>query len=329
MSDPTVQDLVDPLSFDAPPLGKRFTQDALERWFNTKFGYQISGINPRRDDTGNRFILLFSQERGPYADDIGGTEFEYIGEGLPEKGDQDPSSPGNSVLIDAITDPVPIFFLYKGEHDSAWEYRGLVDVQEWGWQTNTTAQRQEIVFTMRLLTEPTGTYTTDPSTGGTTVPEDLGSQLYLVPVSDEWRPQFNRTVVTPLSLELVADVPDPLREANADRVWGTTATDSQRKRQHATAMEAGDHVLFYHDGRFIGQAVVDQTFVSEAVGEFIWDNPASKYIFTIDAFSRDTPPIHQLWTELGYEGQPVVPGFQRVAADRLSNLSADTIAALL
>lgn len=310
----------DLLNIETPSIGQRFNQEAIEQWFNTGFGYQISGINPRRTEEGDRFVLLFSQEDGPYEDNIGDGEFEYIGEGMPENGDQSTSSSGNSVLIDAVDESIPIFFFYKGTDDQEWEYRGLVDVVEWNWQTNPEAKREEIVFSMQMHTEEDDLDSDDKSS--------LSGELYLIPVSDGWLPQFNQTVMSALSLELVADVPQSLRDISADRIWGTTATESKKKQKHAEEMDTGDHILFYHDGDFIGTGIVGSTFIDREIGEFIWDNPDSKYIFTVEDFSTETPSIQRVWEELGYDGQPVVSGFQRVASHRLENLSAETISKL-
>lgn len=35
-------------------IGDRLSQEEVEEVFDTGFGYRISGINPRRDDNGNR-----------------------------------------------------------------------------------------------------------------------------------------------------------------------------------------------------------------------------------------------------------------------------------
>lgn len=306
--------VVDQVEFDVPPVGQRFDQDGIEDWFDTGFGYQISGINPRRDQASNQYVLLFSQEDGPYEDNIEEGVFEYIGEGMPEKGDQNPDSPGNSVLISAVDEPIPIFFFYKGSTDQKWEFRGLVEVLDWSWQTNTEADREEIVFTMQ---------TTEPADR----PDDdeLHGDLYLIPISEEWLPEFERTVSSALSLELVAETPEELREIEADRIWGTTATDSPKKQKHAEEMTSGDHLLFYYDGSLIARGTVGKTLESEAVGDFLWGNPDSKYIFTVEEYSTETPSIAELWSELGYDGQPIVSGFQRVAPKRLEHLSATTI----
>lgn len=109
--------------------GRRYAQAEIETLFDTGFGYRISGINVRNDDEGERFILLFASERGPYDDSVSDGTFTYIGEGLPEKGDQSTDSLGNSALIAAESEPVPIYFFYKGTDADGWAYQGLVDVE--------------------------------------------------------------------------------------------------------------------------------------------------------------------------------------------------------
>lgn len=108
--------------------GGAYDQEAIEAAFDTGFGYRISGINVRNDDEDERFVLLFAREGGPYDDSVSSGEFTYIGEGLPEKGDQSTDSLGNAALIEAETKPVPIYFFYKGEDGDGWVYQGLVDV---------------------------------------------------------------------------------------------------------------------------------------------------------------------------------------------------------
>ncbi len=125
-------------------IGGYYSQDDIEEAFDTGFGYQISGINPRRDSQDNRYVLLFANENGPYDDSVTRGGFEYIGEGL--SGDQSESSPGNSVLIDAITSGTPIHFFYQDSGDVGWEYQGLVDVLDYKFEQK--GGRQVLVFEM-------------------------------------------------------------------------------------------------------------------------------------------------------------------------------------
>jgi putative restriction endonuclease len=45
-------------------VGSRYRQNEIEEAFETGFGYQISGINPRRDSQDRRYVLLFANEDG-------------------------------------------------------------------------------------------------------------------------------------------------------------------------------------------------------------------------------------------------------------------------
>ena len=125
-------------------VGGRYRQDEIEEAFDTGFGYQISGINPRRDSQDRRYVLLFANEDGPYDDSVRQGRFEYIGEGL--SGDQSESSPGNSVLIDAVSSGIPVHFFYQDSGDGEWEYQGLVAVLDC--QFDHRGGRQVLVFEM-------------------------------------------------------------------------------------------------------------------------------------------------------------------------------------
>jgi putative restriction endonuclease len=125
-------------------VGSLYEQDDIEEAFDTGFGYRISGINPRRDSQDKRYVLLFANEDGPYDDSVTQGRFEYIGEGL--SGDQSESSPGNSVLIDAVSSGIPVHFFYQDSGDGEWEYQGLVDVIDYRFEPRDG--RQVLVFEM-------------------------------------------------------------------------------------------------------------------------------------------------------------------------------------
>jgi putative restriction endonuclease len=135
----------------------RYTQDDIEEMFDTGFGYQITGINPRRDGQDERYVLLFANEDGPYNDSVTQGRFEYVGEGL--RGDQSETSPGNSVLIDAVDSDFPIHFFYQQSDLAGWGYQGLVDVL--GWESRRRKGREILVFTMEHREEETSDVTAD------------------------------------------------------------------------------------------------------------------------------------------------------------------------
>jgi putative restriction endonuclease len=128
-------------------VGDYLSQEEIEEAFDTGFGYQISGINPRRDDQDRRYVLVFANEDGPYDDSVTQGEFAYIGEGL--RGDQSESSPGNSTLIDAVSTDIPVHFFYKDSKYDGWEYQGLIDVLDYEFEERDG--RQVLVFQMQHL----------------------------------------------------------------------------------------------------------------------------------------------------------------------------------
>jgi hypothetical protein len=135
-------------------IGDRLTQAEIEDQFNTGFGYHISGINPRRDQNDNRYILVFANEDGPYDDSVTDGQFRYIGEGL--EGNQSEKSSGNSALIDAISTNIPTYFFYSEADQSGWKYQGQIDVVEY--QREKQHGREVLIFTMRYETNRLSDY---------------------------------------------------------------------------------------------------------------------------------------------------------------------------
>ncbi|MFW5934816.1 MAG: HNH endonuclease [Halolamina sp.] len=134
--------------------GERYDQADIEALFDTGFGYRVSGINVRNDDDGDLFVLLFAREDGPYDDDVSAGTFTYVGEGLPDKGDQSPDSLGNAALIEAESDPVPIYFFYSAGDAPEWEYRGQVAVEGHEMVAGPDGEREVLEFEMRHVDGP-------------------------------------------------------------------------------------------------------------------------------------------------------------------------------
>lgn len=132
-------------------LGEVLSQKELEKVFDTNFGYQIRGINLRT--VGNeRFVILLLNRGEVYADKIdAGRMFSYIGEGLPEKGDQ-PKTSANQALIDAIDDPVPIYLFTSEDGVDEYSYEGVVRVESFEYTSN--GERMVYEFEMQKLGEP-------------------------------------------------------------------------------------------------------------------------------------------------------------------------------
>lgn len=186
-----------------------------------------------------------------------------------------------------------------------------------------TSKGQELVETkhseVETTTQPVSS--NDISVGDKLSQEGaLSNGLYLIPVNDEWRERFRTSVEQSHDLSGYEEVPPQLVGSDELRIWGTTETDSAKKQAAINQMEAGNYLLFYHDGDFIVGARVHRTFDSSEVGALIWGEPKSRHIYILDEVTTSVPSIDQVWDWLGYEGQQVVQGFTRVDDDRLAHL---------
>lgn len=116
---------------DYPTLdqGTFYAQTELEAAFDTSFGSYIKGISPRNTDEGElAYIIVKAREDGPYGDEIDGERFTYIGEGVPEKGDQQPTGANSALLEQADRSTVPVYFFYQPADSDELRYDGLIDV---------------------------------------------------------------------------------------------------------------------------------------------------------------------------------------------------------
>ena len=109
--------------------GAYYAQAELEAELDTNFGAYIKGINPRTDENGDlEFVVVKAREDGPYGDELGEDRFTYIGEGLPEKGDQRRTAANNALVRQADRSTAPVYFFYQPADRDELQYEGLVDV---------------------------------------------------------------------------------------------------------------------------------------------------------------------------------------------------------
>ncbi|ELY68551.1 HNH endonuclease [Natrinema versiforme] len=134
--------------------GTFYAQTDLEDAFDTSFGSYIKGISPRTDEEGElAYIIVKAREDGPYDDEIDGERFTYIGEGVPEKGDQQLTGANGALLEQADRSTVPVYFFYQPADSDDLRYEGLVDVTDAEYVSQDG--RMVYQFTMeRLAVEP-------------------------------------------------------------------------------------------------------------------------------------------------------------------------------
>lgn len=131
-------------------IGERFTRDALQQRFDR--GITGRGIEICYDEEDQRYLRLFSDENGPYSDNISSGQFTYIGDG--QDGDQTLTH-GNKALVESQDVPLPIFFFYKGAGSDKWEYQGLVEVVDHDYGYLPEEGRKVYQFTLQRQDEGT------------------------------------------------------------------------------------------------------------------------------------------------------------------------------
>ncbi|KAB1194703.1 HNH endonuclease [Haloferax sp. MBLA0076] len=128
--------------------GERLSGSELEARFDR--GMTGRGIEICYDDDEQRYLRLFSSDTGPYADDVTGGQFTYIGEG--RTGDQTLTG-GNKFLAQAEDNPLPIFFFHRPDNNADWEYQGQVEVVSHECGPFDTDDREVFQFVLRRRAE--------------------------------------------------------------------------------------------------------------------------------------------------------------------------------
>lgn len=145
--------------------------------------------------------------------------------------------------------------------------------------------------------------------------------LFLVPVNDDWIERFRNTVDRLVESSETGAIPESISSLLPTRIWGATA--GPQTKQYFNEMRPRDCVLFYRDGDFFAGGIVGRTLEDSDVGSWLWKNPDSRFIFTIEEYHDWAPAITRIWDALGYNGTPRVQGFLRVKPERLENLRGD------
>jgi len=142
------------------------------------------------------------------------------------------------------------------------------------------------------------------------------TRLYVVPVGDDWIGRFRRTVSTPVEVPDAA--PEHLQRDEAVRIWGTT--EGPQKRTFFEEMEAGDPLLFYHEGQFFAVGRAGATFESPEAGADLWDNDESRFLFTVTDYEEISVPRERVADLLGYDESWIPYGFLRASEDAIDSL---------
>jgi putative restriction endonuclease len=127
---------------------------------------------------------------------------------------------------------------------------------------------------------------------------------------------YDQTVDQPVDL---SDSPikelESFREA---RVWGTTS--GERKRTLFNEMQHHDGIMFYKNREFFATGRVGTTFESSDAGEWLWNNPNSIFIYTVEGYQDTSIPLEQVNELLGYSENNLINGFTCPSENAVTNL---------
>lgn len=145
------------------------------------------------------------------------------------------------------------------------------------------------------------------------------TDLFIIPVSDDWLPEFERTVRSPIVLS-GPGIPENL-VGREERIWGMLIgpRNSTTHRQ----MASRDWLLFYNQKQIFAIGRVGQPFRDDELGENIWNNPESELGFTVEDFHSVQIPLSDLRDVLDYKSEYYPRGPSRVADGHLEELLDD------
>lgn len=142
------------------------------------------------------------------------------------------------------------------------------------------------------------------------------TQLYFVPVDDDWMRWYHKTVEEPINL---SDSPiGEFQDLEEARVWG--ATRGKRTRTLFDDMESKDALLFYKNREFFATGRVGMNFESSVAGEWIWNASESIFIYTVEDYKHSSISIKQVNELLGYSENNLINGFTRPSENAITNL---------
>jgi hypothetical protein len=142
------------------------------------------------------------------------------------------------------------------------------------------------------------------------------TQLYVVPVGKDWIDRFNETVIS--SIPVPEGAPEDLLREDEIRMWG--APEGPQNRRFFEQMESGDPILFYNQGEFFAAGRMGTAFESPQVGEDVWGNRDSRFIYTVDDIQDISVPLEKIADLLGYDDDWIPRRFVRASENALSSL---------
>lgn len=95
---------------------------------------------------------------------------------------------------------------------------------------------------------------------------------------------FDATVASPVTLDGYDDAPDALSDQEAVSLWHLGTDDDAGELFEE--LDAGDVLLFYDDGHYVGIGTVGTVFRDEDrwAGETLWQGLPAEFVYTVESF---------------------------------------------
>jgi hypothetical protein len=150
----------------------------------------------------------------------------------------------------------------------------------------------------------------------------VGSNVFMAAVDPE---QFEATLADPVDLADLSDRPDALADYDAARIGPVESGD--RNEQMFEQMAAGDLVLCYADGTYVGLGRVAATLADGWAGEALWDDADVAGAYVLEDFAAVSVPARAVNALFDYGPGYAPSGLMRVADSRVaSSLAAIRLA---
>jgi hypothetical protein len=142
----------------------------------------------------------------------------------------------------------------------------------------------------------------------------MDSNVFLVPCDPG---NFDQTVGSAIDLTDYSDHPPALSGMDEVRLWG--AREGSKNQQYFESMVAGDLLLFYQEGNYVGTGRVGTTFTDEEgwASTTFWDGAPAYFIYTVADFTPVVVPKSAVNRLFDYNTEYNPEGLIPVADHRL------------
>lgn len=127
------------------------------------------------------------------------------------------------------------------------------------------------------------------------------------------------TLESSVSISDLDELPDKLSSEEQYRIWGVS--DDGNNRSNFEKLSAGDLILFYRDGEYIGTGYIGTAFEDPdgALSSAFWDEEPITLVYTVEDFESVSVPKAAVNRIFDYDESYTPRELFRVASSRVSH----------